>query len=210
MDVTHLKTPHARFPSRIARLDARNNTLLAMRYFPEPWRARYAEAWLERYRLLALANGTRRAFWLGAIQGIARGIAAEYRPIRAEAFEQFAKIEETKRRLARMVAQTGTRKLLLIDVGKNFLAYQEAARACGAEVVGVADAKLGGRGFTYRGVRVLSDAEATRLEFDAAVVSNLSPVHASQRTAQWRHRQPWPVVDLFEPAQRASRIALAA
>lgn len=208
--VTHLKTPGARFPARIARLDARNNVLLAMRHFPEPWRARFAMAWLERYRLMAHVNGTRGAFWLGAVQGVAGGIGLEYRPVGPEAFEQFAKIHETTRRLDRVVRRTGMRKVLFVDVGKNFVAYQEAAKACGVEVVGVADARLGGRGYSYQGVRVLSDAEATRLEFDAAVVSNLNPVQAAGRTAQWRDRQPWPVFDLFEPLRATKALAVAA
>ena len=50
LHVSHQKSPASRFPGRIARLDARNNTLLAMRYFPEPWRMRYATEWLERSR----------------------------------------------------------------------------------------------------------------------------------------------------------------
>src|SRR5438445_6570712 len=87
MGVTHLKTPGSRFPARIARLDARNNVLLAMRYFPELWRMKYVSAWLERYRLMAAGNRTRRAFWLGAVQGVVRGIGQEHRPVGAAAFE---------------------------------------------------------------------------------------------------------------------------
>ena len=97
LHVTHLKTPVARFPRRITRLDARNNTLLALRYFPDPWRAAYAEEWLLRYRLLAAAKGHRAAFWRGAAAGLALGLAAEHRPISAAAFEQFARIDQTRR-----------------------------------------------------------------------------------------------------------------
>src|SRR5689334_20913811 len=66
LHVTHLKTPGSRFLRRITRLDTRNNTLLALRYFPDPWRSLYAAEWLQRYRLIASAKGHRSAFWRGA------------------------------------------------------------------------------------------------------------------------------------------------
>ena len=210
LHATHLKTPGSRFPSRIARLDARNNVLLAMRYFPEPRRMRYVAAWLERYRLMAKANGTSRAFWAGAIQGITRGVVAEHRPIRDEAFEQFAKLEETKSRLHATARSLNLRRVLFVDLGKNFIAYQEAAKACGLEIAGIADTRLGGRGLEYRGIQVLSDPQAFGARFDAAIVSNLSPVHAAQRLAQWREfsQGRFPVIDLFASAEKeVSRIA---
>jgi len=101
LHVTHLKTPTSRFPARITRLDARNNVLLAMRYFPDPWGMRFVAAWLERYRLMAKANRTPAAFWAGAMDGILRAVSREHQPISAEAFEQFAKLNETRIRLAR-------------------------------------------------------------------------------------------------------------
>jgi GT2 family glycosyltransferase len=203
LHVTHLKTPASRFPSRVARLDARNNVMLAMRYFPDSWRTRYALAWLERYRLMAIANQQRRAFWLGAAEGIARGVAGEYRPMRREAFEQFARIDQTARWLSGLQKRLGLRRILFVDLGKNFLAYEIAARECGLEVVGIADERLGGRGLRYRGVPILSDADAMNLRFDAAVISNLSPVHSSRRRQSWQQRARCPVADLFQPGEMA-------
>ncbi len=212
LHVRHLKTPGSRFPSRIARLDARNNVLLAMRYFPEPWRMKYVSAWLERYRMMAKANGTRAAYWMGAAQGIARGIGQESRPIGIEAFEQFARVRETRQRMQNEARSRGLRRILFVDVGKNFIAYQEAARDCGLEVVGVADAKLGGRGFVYRGVPVITDDEAIAKQFDAAIVSNLSPVHAALRKSQWQSRlgSGRAILDLFGAAETILPAARAA
>jgi len=199
LHATHLKTPGSRFPARITRLDARNNVLLAMKHFPDPWRMRYSVAWLERYRLMARANGTSTALWAGALQGLARGMTQEHRPINPDAFEQFSKIEETRMRLANAARALNLRRVLFLDVGKNFIAYHEAARALGLEIAGVADARLGGRGFRYRGVSVLADDQAWAASFDAAIVSNLSPVHAKMRLAQWQRRSAGgiPVIDLF-------------
>jgi len=207
LHATHLKTPGSRFPSRIARLDARNNVLLAMTYFPDPWRMRYVTAWLERYRLMARVNGTSAAFWSGAVQGVLRGALHEHRPINPQAFEQFAKLEETKTRLASTVRSLNLRRILFVDAGKNFIAYHEAANELGVEIAGIADARMGGRGFRYRGIPVLCDDQSWSTRFDAVIVSNLSPVHAAARLAHWRRRSAgrFPVIDLFaSKAQEAA------
>lgn len=203
LHVTHLKTPASRFPTRITRLDARNNTLLALRYFPDPWRMIYAEEWLLRYRLMATVKGHRLAFWRGAMAGLALGVAAERRPIRRAAFEQFARIDATRTRMQEAARSLNLRDVLFVDYGKNMPAYRLAAEACGLRVVAIADAHLGGRGFSYRGIPILSDADARRLSFDAALISNLSPVHAAQRRQRWRAMLPdRPVLDLFEDRAR--------
>lgn len=209
LHVTHLKTPTARFPRRIARLDARNNVMLAMRYFLEPWRLPYALEWLERYRLLAAANGHRTAFWTGALEGMVRGVSGDHRPLSAAAFEQFAKVRRTENQMRHAAARMSLRRVLFIDLGKNILAYRLAARECGLDVVGIADSRLGGRGFFFRGLPILADADALKLPFDAAIVSNLSPVHAAQRLSTWRRLTNRPVIELFaEPA--AEKLAAAA
>lgn len=197
LHVTHLKSPASRFPGRIARLDARNNTLLAMRYFPEQWRLEYASEWLERYRLLAKASGFTTAYWTGALEGMFRGLTTEPHPMRAGAFEQFARIEQTASRLAEAAQRLKIRRVLFADLGKNILAYRLAARRCGLEIVGIADARLGGRDLRFRGLPIVSDAVAGGLSFDAVLISNLSPVHARSRAQFWRTAQSRPVLDLF-------------
>jgi hypothetical protein len=197
LHVMHLKTPASRFPGRIARLDARNNTLLAMRYFPEQWRVEYASEWLERYRLLSGANGLSTAYWTGAIEGMFRGLVMEPRPMRGAAFEQFARMEQTASRLSDAARRLKLRRVLFADLGKNILAYRLAAQRCGLEIVGIADARLSGRDLRFRGLPILSDDVAARLPFDAVLVSNLSPVHARSRAQFWRNTQTRPVLDLF-------------
>lgn len=197
LHVRHLKSPDSRFPGRITRLDARNNTLLALRYFPEQWRVEYAMEWLERYRLLVRANGHSADYWTGAIEGMFRGLSIEPRPMRAAAFEQFARVEQTTSRLAEAARRMGLRRVLFADLGKNILAYRMAAQRCGLEVVAISDVRLGGRNLRFRGLPILSDDIAAQLSFDAVVISNLSPVHARSRARFWRNKQLRPVLDLF-------------
>ena len=198
LHVTHLKTPASRFPARITRLDVRNNLILAMRYFPQEWRLKYALDWLARYRMIASIKGHDLAFWVGAVSGSFRALAAAQRPLYCETFETFAKIDETERRLRSAARRLRLREVLFIDLGKNMLAYHRAAQRCGLRVIAIADAQLGGRGFKYRGIPIVTDNHARALRFDAAIVSNLSAAHAAVRRRQWRKIDSRPVVDLFE------------
>lgn len=210
LHVTHLKTPASRFPARIVRLDARNNTLLALRHFPAPWRWRYALEWLERYRLMAIANRRLLPFWGGAIEGLARGAITMHRPMRPDAFERFARIDETCQRLADAKRRFGWKRILLVDLGKNILAYRLAAEAAGLQIVAIADARLGGRNLRFRGYPLLSDEQSMRSDFDAVVIANLSPVHAAERLRHWRSIQSRPVIDLFETGAVPDRESAAA
>jgi glycosyltransferase involved in cell wall biosynthesis len=201
LHVAHLKTPTARSSSRVARLDVRNNLTLIFRYFPERWVLPFALDWVHRYGMIAAARGHRWQHWLGAVEAVIRAIRrVDRRPVNAETFETFARINQIEQRLRSAQQRHGLRTVLLVDLGKNVLPYCLAARRCGIRVAAVADQRLGGRGHRYRGTPILTDEQATSLPFDAAVISNLSPVHAAARLAQWRHIQRRPVIDLFEPS----------
>ena len=201
LHVTHLKTAASRYPARVMRLDVRNNLNLIGRYFPDEWVIPFAQDWISRYRMIAAANGCRMAFCRGVADGLIRMAGrGERRPVRQSTFETFARIAQIEQKMRQAMGEFGVRRLLFIDLGKNMLPYWRAARNAGAEIVAVADARLGGRGFGYRGVAVMSDAEAAGLSFDAAIVSNLSPVHATNRREFWRSRCERPVVDFFEAA----------
>jgi len=199
--VLHMKSPASRFPGRVMRLDVRNNLTLIGRYFPDQWVLPFAHDWARRYRMIAQAHGRSTAYWAGLAQGIARLLSpSRRRPISTAAFETFAKMHEIEQRLTRAAEQHQIKRLLLVDLGKNILPYWRAAQHCGLQVTAIADSQLGGRGFRYHGTPIVADAPAQNLRFDAAVVSNLSPVHAHRRRDFWRGRTDRPVIDLFEAA----------
>jgi len=203
--VTHLKTPQSRFPARIMRLDVRNNLTLIGRYFPDQWVVPFAMDWAKRYRMIAKANGSTRAFYAGLAAGLTRLFRrADRRPMRAAAFETFAKIERIQNLMNQM-----PKRILLIDLGKNIYPYWLAAKRRGLEIVAIADAKLGGHGFKYRGISVLDDSSAEKLAFDAAVVSNLSPIHAAIRREIWKSKTNRPVFELLQESQIPTRHAPA-
>jgi len=201
LHVTHLKTPASRFPGRVMRLDVRNNLNLIGRYFPDEWVLPFAQDWIARYRMIAAANGCRVAFCRGVADGLVRMAGCgDRRPVRETTFEAFARVRQIEEKMLAAAQELGIRRLLFVDLGKNMLPYWRAARRAGLEIVAIADARLGGRGFVYRGTPVITDAQAAGLSFDAALVSNLSPVHATNRREFWRSRCDHPVVDFFEAA----------
>jgi hypothetical protein len=125
------------------------------------------------------------------------------------AFEDFAQLRAIRQQFADAVRARGIRSVLLIDVGKNVLAYWLATQACGLRIVAIADQRLSKPGRRYRGISVVDDMAAQSLCFDAAVIANTSPVHAQMRAAQWRQRGPRPVINLFETAS-VTAVAMAA
>lgn len=199
LHVEHLKTPGARFSARVMRLDVRNNLTLIARRFPEAWRRPFAREWLRRYWAIASSRGLRWPFVMGLCQGLARAIAGKSHPISDGAFEQFSRMGEIEDRLRQAKSDLGLRRILLVDWGKNLLAYWLAARACGLEVVAIADNRLAGpRASRYRGIPILKDEEAAALPFDAAVIANSSPVHAQARRRRWMAIDRRPIIDLLE------------
>ncbi|MGB7156595.1 MAG: glycosyltransferase [Tepidisphaeraceae bacterium] len=202
LHVAHLKTPTARRSTRTTRLDVRNNLTLIARYFPDRWVMPFAVDWTNRYAMLAAARGHRMAHWQGFVEGAIRAVKGiDRRPLGDEAFERFARIDSIAHRLRQARDEMGLRTILLADLGKNVLAYWLAAEACGLNVIAVSDDTLGGRGWRYRGVPIVTNEEARRppyAPFDAVVISNLSPVHAALRRDGWRRVQRGPVLDLFE------------
>jgi hypothetical protein len=203
LHVMHLKTPAARSSRRVMRLDTRNNLLLIARRFPAGFVVPFALDWMWRYRRIAISKRQRLAFWIGLGQGMFRALVAARRSaISSEAFEVFARMDEIERRMRAACGKHGLQRIVLIDWGKNMLAYHRAAKRCGVTIVAIADERLWG--CTYRGVPVIRDSEAVEMDFDAAIVANLSPVHAEARKHQWRRLTSRPVIDLMAEEEFAT------
>jgi GT2 family glycosyltransferase len=230
LHVTHLKSPTARASERVTQFDVRNNLVLITRYFPRKWVIPFAKDWLRRYRLIAHAKGHEMAYYRGLVGGLLRTLRpSNRRPVDDATFEKLVKLNETELRLARAVREHNLRRILFVDFGKNMLPFYLAAKKCGLEVVAIADEKLGSADPTpgqevddgglatvrgakrpperrYRGIPILKDAACQDLGCDAAIISNLSPVHAAQRRNAWRTcgSDTRLVIDLFEDDRYAS------
>jgi GT2 family glycosyltransferase len=201
--VWHLKTPTARRHFRTMRLDVRNNLTVALRYLPRDWGRAFALDWTRRYWQIASSKHQRLAFLLGYAEGMIRSLRPGHRtPVSAAVFERFARVRQIHAGLLRAKQEHHLRSVLLVDYGKNILPYWLAAKKCGLEIVAVADNKLAGR-CRYRGIPLVNDWVARRLEFDAVIVSNASPVHAAARAQLWRQIDNRMVLDLLCPATPA-------
>jgi GT2 family glycosyltransferase len=201
LHVQHLKTAAARVPTRTTRLDVRNNLMVVTRYFPRQWIIPFAIDWTRRYAWIASSKGYQHlwAVLVGIVQGLWMSVRPGHRrPMGLAAFEEFAMVVTIRRRLDLAVRSGHIRSILLIDVGKNILPFWLASEASGLHVVAIADPRLAKSGRRYHGVPVVTDEEAAVMKFDAAVVANVSPVHARLRAQTWRNLQKRPVIDLFE------------
>ncbi len=201
LHVEHLKSPTARRSDRVMRLDVRNNFVIANRYFADEWAKEFSIDWLRRYFMLAKLKKQRRAFFAGCIQGVfASASLSNRRQISDRAFETFAQVRSIENRLRMAKEFLDLRTVLFVDMGKNILPFFRAAQVLGIDVVAIADNTFAQvKRAAYRGIPIISDDDARSLTFDAAVISNLSPVHVAQRRSAWRkHERFRPVVDLFE------------
>lgn len=198
LHVLHEKTPAVRRRARTVRLDVRNNYVLASRHFPPEWRRAMRADWMHRYRLLSARSSQRAAFWTGLVQGVCRASLRRRTPVGSAVFEQFARATAALHHLKSARDAFGIRRAILLDYGKNMLPFWLAAQALSIEVVAVADDNLAGLNARYRGVPIVSTAAASRLHFDAAIVSNSSPLRAQQRTQAWRRMDPRPVINTLE------------
>jgi GT2 family glycosyltransferase len=197
LHVTHLKTPGARHSARTMRLDVRNNILIARRYLPAEWSRRFAWDWTRRYWRIASSKKQRLAFALGLAQGLSRTILPwKRRPVRLEVFDRFTRLTQIEERLKEAIYRHRLQSVLLLDYGKNVLPYRLAARRCDLEIVAIADNRLVGTG-RYDGIPIVNDWVARRLNYDAAIVSNSSPVHAQARVSMWKQFDNRPVIDLL-------------
>jgi len=202
LHVDHLKTPQARRSRRTTYLDTRNNLLLAARYLPPPFDSVYARDWRQRYGWFAEATGHRSAFGWGCAIGTLRGwldrrsrAGQQLTPAALESLFQFESVAD---RMAEIQA-SGSRRIVLADLGKNVFAFHRGAWRAGLAVAAIGDDGFAAPGRSYRGTPVLSLADALALDPDAVVVANMSAVHATRTRRRVVSHTDVPVFDWFSP-----------
>ncbi len=182
LHVNHLKTTQARRSGRTTYYDIRNNLLVAARYLPKPYLHLYREDWLQRYAWLAARDGRGGSFLRGVFVGLAkiRGERRRYtsHQLSPQAFESLFRWQFIADRMANL-AKRGVGRIVLADLGKNVLAFQRAADRHSLQILAIGDDRFSASGRHYRGVPVLTLAEALDLKPDAVVVANTSPVHSA-------------------------------
>ncbi len=211
LHVRHLKTPQARYRGTTAYYDTRNNMVLAWRFLKNPWLRIYLSDWMQRYAWLSFPSGCGSDYARGLAAGLTRSIAERFggsnTPLSPRAFETFFCIHRIEGHMAHL-AQSGVRRIILADLGKNVYAFWRGAAAMGIEVVAISDDRFAADGNRrYRGVPVLKESDALQTDFDAVVVSNTSYVHAAQRAGALRAATDRPVFDWF--GRRADEASLS-
>ncbi|UCG16066.1 MAG: glycosyltransferase [Phycisphaerales bacterium] len=196
----HLKTPKARRTGRTTFYDTRNNLLLAARYLPPPYHAVYARDWRQRYDWLAQAGGHRSAFRRGRSAATLRGWLNRLTYARARlsstAMETLFQLDFVARRMDE-IRTAGARRIMLADLGKNVYAYHQGAARTGLRVLAIADDEFAAPGRAYRGTPILTLDQALRLDPDAVVIANMSPVHAERTHRRLARLTRLPLFDWF-------------
>ncbi len=202
LHVAHLKTPQARISARTTYYDTRNNLLLADRYLPDPWRKTYRHDWLRRYGWLATRNGHRGAFAKAVAAATLRARSERRRyvshRISPAAFEELFLHQRIVGHMNDL-ARSGIRRVVFADWGKNVYAFLHAARETGISVLVIADDRFEKPGRRYRGIKIVPFSDIGTYEADAIVVSNTSPVHATETRRRLKSAYDLPVHRWFQP-----------
>ncbi len=201
LHVRHLKTPHARYRGSTAYYDIRNNVVIACRFLTGEWLRAYLADWIQRYAWLSASSDNGGAFARGLAAGLWRAaadqLAGRGQPLSPRTFEQFFRPRQIEANMARL-RDTGVRRVLLADFGKNIFAFWRAANVTGIEPVAIADDRLATpAGRTYRGTPILATTEALSIDADAVVVANTSYAHVTERAQQLTQRTDRPIHNWF-------------
>ncbi len=218
MPLIHLKTPGARIGQRTTRLDVRNNLYLLAQYLPEPLCTHLAADWLSRYWMMALdrdrdtslppdpVEGThKKAYLRGSAEGLAKWSKKRNNSrhlLLPETVERIFKIEQIRKGMEAALHRlsASSPRIVFADFGKNMYPFWLAAQNLPLQIIALADDSLGRPAGEreYRGIPLLTWKSLADVDFDAVIISNMSPVAAPRRTAALRRVLKRPVINLFE------------
>jgi GT2 family glycosyltransferase len=211
LHVDHLKTPQARKTDRTTYFDVRNNLRIVSRYLPSPQFEVYREDLLQRYGWLAQHDGHVGAFKRGVRAGRRRGVIERltYRARRLSpaSFEYFYRWAEVREHMAGL-RESGVRRIVLADLGKNVHAFYQAARGLGIDVTAIGDDRFCAAGRSYRGIPIVGLDDALGRDHDAVVVANASAIHGGDTYERVAARASQPVYFWFGPTERAAGFSL--
>jgi len=235
LHVDHLKTEQARRSARTTFFDIRNNLRVLARYLPPPQYSLYRADTIQRYSWLAERDGHVSSFRRGLLAGLIRGgverLTHRAQRLAPEVFESFYRWSMLRGHMTEL-ARTGIGRIVFADLGKNIVAFFQAARHADMNILAIGDDRFAapiraatvrernsqpggqrtraprgqpdGHHRTYRGIPVLPLDDALGINADAIAVSNMASVFAKQTADRVRARTHVPVYDWFgEPANPA-------
>jgi GT2 family glycosyltransferase len=201
LHVEHLKSPTARTSRRAVFFDTRNNLWLTARYLPDDLSAIYWADWRQRYGWLARRGGHRWSWWRGALAARLdyrnqrmRFMAQRLSPTAIEKLFHLKYVE----RAMQALYDSGVRRILLADLGKNIHAFTRGAERAGLAITAIADDHFTAPGRTYRGLAIVPFELGLRQEFDAIVIANTSPEQARRTQQRLRAATDVPVHRWFD------------
>lgn len=198
----HDKEPGGRSSSEVHRLDLRNNLILVERYLPRELRRAYRSDWIRRYGLVAMHDGYSGAVHRALCESrvwARREASIGRRTLGATAIEQLFDLDRQASEVARWATANRIQRVVLADYSKNVYATYRACQLAGLDVAALADARAAFAGRNYRGVPIVSDADAARQTPDGVVLSTINPAQVEPRMTQLRASFQCPILHLWEP-----------
>ena len=198
----HDKHPGGRPGALTARMDLRNNLIIAERYLPRAIRRVYRRDWAQRYGAIARSNSHRRAAQRARAEAVGWALRESFagrQTISPATVEVVFELERQAMRIEAWAKQHGVQRVVIADYAKNLYATWRGCREAGLTVQAIADDGPAYRGLNYRGTPILPLAEAVNLRPDGIVIANINPAQIDDRAAKVSDHFPGPVERLWTP-----------
>jgi GT2 family glycosyltransferase len=169
------------------RMDQRNNLILVERYLPSEMRKIYRADWRQRYAAMARADGQRAAGHVARLEARCWRVRESLRGrsiLKPETLETIFAWRSQQRAIDTWAKAHGVRRVIIADYSKNLYATYRACRSLGLEVRAIADNHPAFAGLRYRGIPIVDDETARRIDVDGVVLSNVNPARVEGRARE--------------------------
>lgn len=198
----HDKIPGGRSSAFTHQMDLRNNLILVERFFPRALRRAYRHDWIRRYSAIARHEGCEGAV-TEALRD-ARKWAKRERDTGRQTLppllvEKMLDLEHQGDLVRRWKREHRIRRAVIADFSKNLYATWRACAFAGIEIAAMADDRAAFAGKWHLGVPIVSIADASQLQIDGIVLSNINPAQIDDRLADLHAEYSGPILRLWEP-----------
>ncbi|MCC6424513.1 MAG: glycosyltransferase [Phycisphaerales bacterium] len=198
----HDKVPASRSSDLTARMDLRNNLILARRYLPRQLGREYRHDWLRRYGALAMHEGHREAMMqaIAEARQMARSETSGGRRIlKNKTIESIFELDRQAGLVKKWAAKQGIKRVAIAGMSKNLYATYQAAQRIGLEIAAIVESHPAHSGRSYRGLPIIPVVTIDKLGVQGVILSNVNPAQVDGRMKElsWCFRGP--ILRLWEP-----------
>jgi hypothetical protein len=197
-------------PATTGQIELRDNLVVAQRFLPVPLNRIYWQDLRMRYEALAKHAGgighIRWGLWSARLRQMYEGISGR-NPLGEEALENILGIRRQATLVGDWARRNSVWRVVLADFVDNMWATYNACRGSGLQLRCIADENAAFDGLEYRGLPIVSAAQAFEGGgIDGVVIANTNPAQIDARMKAIRRSFKGPILKLWEPPRLATHV----